>query len=132
MSHTSTRRDADVFGPDSLLRPLVHEARWGLAVLRATLLEAAHPQIGAALMENSTFLTHPWRRLRNTAMSARRLAASGPRRSTPGRGTGRGHRLPGAAARVDRRGPEASQARSRAVAGAAAGSPAGVLAREPT
>ncbi|MEV5330345.1 oxygenase MpaB family protein [Nonomuraea sp. NPDC052634] len=79
MSHTSTRRDADVFGPDSLLRPLVHEARWGLAVLRATLLEAAHPQIGAALMENSTFLTHPWRRLRNTAMSARRLLDPDPR-----------------------------------------------------
>ncbi|MFG1694226.1 oxygenase MpaB family protein [Nonomuraea sp. NPDC049309] len=80
MSHTSgTRQDADPFGPDSLLRPLTHEARWGLAVLRAALLEAAHPRIGAALMENSTFLTHPWRRLRNTAVSARRLLDPDPR-----------------------------------------------------
>ncbi|MEV4804410.1 oxygenase MpaB family protein [Nonomuraea sp. NPDC049421] len=77
MSHTDPQQD--VFGPDSLLRPLASEARWGLAVARATLLEAAHPQIGAALMENSTFLTHPWRRLRNTVTSARRLLDPDPR-----------------------------------------------------
>ncbi|GAA4907259.1 uncharacterized protein (DUF2236 family) [Nonomuraea thailandensis] len=77
MSRTTPQ--ADVFGPDSLLRRLVNEARWGLAVTRATLLEAAHPQIGAALMENSTFLTHPWRRLRNTTMSSRRLLDPDPR-----------------------------------------------------
>ncbi|QYC44220.1 hypothetical protein Nocox_33250 [Nonomuraea coxensis DSM 45129] len=79
MSHTIPQDAVDVFGPDSLLRRLVHEARWGLAVTRATLLEAAHPQIGAALMENSTFLTHPWRRLRNTATSSRRLLDPDPR-----------------------------------------------------
>ncbi|MEO3875175.1 oxygenase MpaB family protein [Nonomuraea sp. B12E4] len=79
MSHTTPREDVDVFGPDSILRRLVNEARWGLAVARATLLEAAYPQIGAALMENSTFLTHPWRRLRNTTMSSRRILDPDPR-----------------------------------------------------
>ncbi|MFB4270957.1 oxygenase MpaB family protein [Nonomuraea sp. GTA35] len=79
MSQTTPQDGADVFGPDSLLRRLVNEARWSLAVTRATLLEAAHPQIGAALMENSTFLTHPWRRLRNTTTSSRRLLDPDPR-----------------------------------------------------
>ncbi|MCK2218483.1 oxygenase MpaB family protein [Actinomadura sp. ATCC 31491] len=78
-THPTPQQDTDVFGPDSLLRPLVNEARWGLAVTRATVLEAAHPQIGAALMDNSTFLTHPWRRLRNTTMSSRRLLDPDPR-----------------------------------------------------
>ncbi|MFB9836480.1 oxygenase MpaB family protein, partial [Actinoallomurus acaciae] len=64
---------ADLYGPDSMLRRLSHEARWGLAVARATVLEAAHPQIGAALIDNSTFVAHPWRRLRNTVLSAQRL-----------------------------------------------------------
>ena len=64
---------ADLYGPESMLRRLCHEARWGLAVARATVLEAAHPQIGAALMANSTFVAHPWRRLRNTTLSAQRL-----------------------------------------------------------
>lgn len=63
----------DLYGPDSMLRRLSHEARWGLAVARATVLEAAHPQIGAALIDNSTFVAHPWRRLRNTVLSAQRL-----------------------------------------------------------
>ncbi|KAB8196341.1 DUF2236 domain-containing protein [Nonomuraea phyllanthi] len=79
MSHTVPEESVDVFGPDSILRRLVNEARWGLAVTRATLLEAAHPQIGAALMENSTFLTRPWRRLRNTTMSSRRILDPDPR-----------------------------------------------------
>ncbi|WP_219506577.1 EF-hand domain-containing protein [Nonomuraea ceibae] len=79
MSRTTTAETTDVFGADSILRRLVGEARWGLAVTRATLLEAAHPQIGAALMENSTFLTHPWRRLRNTATSSRRILSPDPR-----------------------------------------------------
>jgi uncharacterized protein (DUF2236 family) len=59
--------------PFSVLRGLTHEARWGLAVARATVLEAAHPQIGAALIDNSTFVAHPWRRLRNTVLSSQRL-----------------------------------------------------------
>jgi uncharacterized protein (DUF2236 family)/Ca2+-binding EF-hand superfamily protein len=36
-------------------------------------LEAAHPQIGAALIVNSTFVAHPWRRLRNTFTSMQRM-----------------------------------------------------------
>jgi uncharacterized protein (DUF2236 family) len=35
-------------------------------------LQAAHPQIAAALMDDSTFLTHPWRRLHNTMVSMQR------------------------------------------------------------
>jgi uncharacterized protein (DUF2236 family) len=60
-------------GPHSLLHGHCNDARWGLAVVRATVLEAAHPQIGAALIDNSTFVAHPWRRLRNTLNSTRRI-----------------------------------------------------------
>ena len=62
-----------VLGPGSIMGDLVHEARWGLAVVRAVLLEAAHPEIGAALMTASTFVQHPWRRVRNSASSVQRL-----------------------------------------------------------
>ncbi|GAA3517616.1 uncharacterized protein (DUF2236 family) [Streptosporangium album] len=73
MNQTTAEETVDVFGPNSMLRRLVNEARWGLAVTRATVLEAAHPQIGTALIGNSTFVTHPWRRLRNTVVSAQRM-----------------------------------------------------------
>lgn len=73
MNQNTAEEAADVFGPNSMLRRLVNEARWGLAVTRATVLEAAHPQIGAALIGNSTFVTHPWRRLRNTLVSTQRM-----------------------------------------------------------
>ncbi|MFF4624959.1 oxygenase MpaB family protein [Nonomuraea jabiensis] len=73
MSQSTAEQTADAFGPDSMLRRLVNDARWGLAVTRATVLEAAHPQIGAALIENSTFVAHPWRRLRNTLVSMQRV-----------------------------------------------------------
>ncbi|MFG1879601.1 oxygenase MpaB family protein [Sphaerisporangium sp. NPDC049003] len=73
MNQTTAQETVDVFGPDSMLRRLVNEARWGLAVTRATVLEAAHPQIGTALINNSTFVTHPWRRLRNTLASTQRM-----------------------------------------------------------
>ncbi|MEV4245129.1 EF-hand domain-containing protein [Streptosporangium canum] len=73
MNQTTAEETVDVFGPNSMLRRLVNEARWGLAVARATVLEAAHPQIGAALIGNSTFVTHPWRRLRNTVVSTQRM-----------------------------------------------------------
>ncbi|MGH8881513.1 MAG: oxygenase MpaB family protein, partial [Stackebrandtia sp.] len=58
--------DSDILGKHSLLHGYCNDARWGLAVVRATVLEAAHPQVGAALLDNSTFVAHPWRRLRNT------------------------------------------------------------------
>lgn len=60
-------------GPGPLLRHYANQARWGLAATRASVLEAAHPQIGAALAGNSTFVARPWRRLRNTLVSMRRL-----------------------------------------------------------
>ncbi|MBW8484417.1 oxygenase MpaB family protein [Actinomadura parmotrematis] len=69
---------ADVLGPHALLASYCDDARWGLAVVRATVLEAAHPQIGAALIDNSTFVTHPWRRLRNTLLSTRRIMDADP------------------------------------------------------
>ena len=58
--------------PYPLLRELSGELGWGLAMVRAVVLQAAHPQIAAALMADSTFLTHPWRRLHNTMVSLRR------------------------------------------------------------
>lgn len=62
-----------LFGPGSQFHALFDDPRWALAVVRATVLEAAHPQVGAALADNSTFVTHPWRRLRNTLTSLRRM-----------------------------------------------------------
>ncbi|MFI6515534.1 oxygenase MpaB family protein [Spirillospora sp. NPDC050679] len=61
------------FGTGSLLRKLTTELRWGLAATRATVLEAAHPQVGGALLDHSTFVVHPWRRLFNTITSVDRL-----------------------------------------------------------
>ncbi|MFI8346496.1 oxygenase MpaB family protein [Streptomyces sp. NPDC085596] len=52
---------------------LFNDPRWALALIRATVLEAAHPQIGAALVDHSSFVTHPWRRLRNTFLSTQRM-----------------------------------------------------------
>ncbi|MFE3602017.1 oxygenase MpaB family protein [Streptomyces sp. NPDC059142] len=62
-----------LFGPDSQFHRFFNDPRWALAVVRATVLEAAHPQIGAALADNSTFVAHPWRRLRNTLVSLQRM-----------------------------------------------------------
>ncbi|MFJ6728520.1 oxygenase MpaB family protein [Streptomyces sp. NPDC091281] len=62
-----------MFGPGSEFHAFFHDPRWALAMVRATVLEAAHPQIGAALLDNSTFVTHPWRRLRNTFLSLQRM-----------------------------------------------------------
>ncbi|MEU2118619.1 oxygenase MpaB family protein [Streptomyces sp. NPDC016459] len=71
---TAGRADeAPLFGPEPQFRPLLDDPRWALAMIRATVLEAAHPQIGAALVDNSTFVAHPWRRLRNTFLSMRRM-----------------------------------------------------------
>ncbi|REF00791.1 oxygenase MpaB family protein [Thermomonospora umbrina] len=61
------------FGAGSLLKRLTCELRWGLAAVRATVLEAAHPQVGGALLDHSTFVVHPWRRLFNTITSIDRL-----------------------------------------------------------
>ena len=58
--------------PYPLLRDLSGELGWGLAMVRAVVLQAAHPQVAAALMDDSTFLTHPWRRLHNTMISLQR------------------------------------------------------------
>jgi uncharacterized protein (DUF2236 family) len=68
-----TTAETAAFGEGSLLHRLCNEARWGLAATRASILEAAHPQIGAALIDHSTFVAHPWRRLRNTVVSTQRI-----------------------------------------------------------
>ncbi|MET9450201.1 oxygenase MpaB family protein [Streptomyces cinerochromogenes] len=62
-----------LFGPGSRFEAFFNDPRWALAVVRATVLEAAHPQVGAALVDNSTFVVHPWRRLRNTVVSLQRM-----------------------------------------------------------
>ncbi|MFB4423088.1 oxygenase MpaB family protein [Streptomyces sp. QL37] len=62
-----------LFGPGSQFHRFFNDPRWALAVVRATVLEAAHPQIGAALVDNSSFVVHPWRRLRNTLVSLQRM-----------------------------------------------------------
>ncbi|MFD5135697.1 oxygenase MpaB family protein [Streptomyces sp. NPDC058378] len=62
-----------LFGPGSEFHRFFNDPRWALAVVRATVLEAAHPQIGAALADNSSFVVHPWRRLRNTLVSLQRM-----------------------------------------------------------
>ncbi|MBQ1090503.1 oxygenase MpaB family protein [Streptomyces sp. B93] len=84
MTTTDTARsaeaapDAPLFGPDSRFSAFFDDPRWALAIIRATVLEAAHPQIGAALVDNSTFVAHPWRRLRNTFLSMRRMFGADP------------------------------------------------------
>ncbi|MFJ3438798.1 oxygenase MpaB family protein [Streptomyces cyaneofuscatus] len=75
---TATADEAPLFGPESQFRAFFDDPRWALAMIRATVLEAAHPQIGAALADNSTFVAHPWRRLRNTFLSMRRMFDADP------------------------------------------------------
>ncbi|NEB60796.1 DUF2236 domain-containing protein [Streptomyces diastaticus] len=80
-SRTHTGRAADeppLFGEGSRFHSFFDDPRWALAIIRATVLEAAHPQIGAALIDNSTFVAHPWRRLRNTFLSMRRMYSGDP------------------------------------------------------
>ncbi|MEU5089987.1 oxygenase MpaB family protein [Streptomyces sp. NPDC021356] len=62
-----------LFGPGSQFHQFFDDPRWALAMIRATVLEAAHPQIGAALIDNSVFVAHPWRRLWNTFRSLQRM-----------------------------------------------------------
>jgi uncharacterized protein (DUF2236 family) len=73
-----TTGEAPLFGPGSQFHAFFDDPRWALAIIRATVLEAAHPQIGAALVDNSTFVAHPWRRLRNTFLSMRRMFGNDP------------------------------------------------------
>ncbi|MFF7051808.1 oxygenase MpaB family protein [Streptomyces griseorubiginosus] len=75
---TGTADTAPLFSPQSQFRAFFDDPRWALAIIRATVLEAAHPQIGAALADNSTFVAHPWRRLRNTFLSMRRMFDADP------------------------------------------------------
>ncbi|WNF25342.1 oxygenase MpaB family protein [Streptomyces sp. C11-1] len=75
---TTTAGETPLFGPESQFRAFFDDPRWALAMIRATVLEAAHPQIGAALADNSTFITHPWRRLRNTFLSMLRMFDADP------------------------------------------------------
>lgn len=75
---TSTADETAPFGAHTQFNAFFDDPRWALAVIRATVLEAAHPQIGAALVDNSTFVAHPWRRLRNTFLSTRRMFDTDP------------------------------------------------------
>ena len=64
--------------PYPLMRDLSRELGWGLAVVRGAVLQAALPQIAAALTDQSTFVTHPWRRLHNTMISMQRQVDERP------------------------------------------------------
>jgi uncharacterized protein (DUF2236 family)/Ca2+-binding EF-hand superfamily protein len=75
---TQRAEETPLFGPESHFSAFFDDPRWALAIIRATVLEAAHPQIGAALVDNSTFVAHPWRRLRNTFLSMRRMFGTDP------------------------------------------------------
>ncbi|MET7937868.1 oxygenase MpaB family protein [Streptomyces sp. NPDC005322] len=75
---TGTADETPLFAPGSQFSAFFDDPRWALAMIRATVLEAAHPQIGAALVDNSTFVAHPWRRLRNTFLSMRRMFGADP------------------------------------------------------
>ncbi|WBB59259.1 oxygenase MpaB family protein [Streptomyces sp. WMMC500] len=75
---TGTADGASPFDSESQFKGFFDDPRWALAIIRATVLEAAHPQIGAALVDNSVFVAHPWRRLRNTFVSMRRMFGTDP------------------------------------------------------
>ncbi|MGV9267582.1 oxygenase MpaB family protein [Kitasatospora sp. NPDC003701] len=75
--HTeSAARPGPLFGPGTRFHRLFDDPCWAVAMIRATVLEAAHPQIGAALVDSSTFVTHPWRRLNNTLRSLQRMTGT--------------------------------------------------------
>ncbi len=95
-------RSGPVPSPDPRFGSFFDDPRWVLAMIRATVLEAAHPAIGAALIENSTFVAHPWRRLRNTYLSMQRMVgADGPTREREAARLNRMHaRLKGTDARM--------------------------------
>ncbi|MEU5369022.1 oxygenase MpaB family protein [Streptomyces sp. NPDC005951] len=75
---TGTAEETPLFATQAPFRAFFDDPRWALAIIRATVLEAAHPQVGAALADNSTFVAHPWRRLRNTFLSMRRMFDDDP------------------------------------------------------
>ncbi|MFI0090818.1 oxygenase MpaB family protein [Streptomyces bobili] len=75
---TTAADETPLSGTESQFSAFFDDPRWALAIIRATVLEAAHPQIGAALVDNSTFVAHPWRRLRNTFLSMRRMFDADP------------------------------------------------------
>lgn len=77
-TEAGTAGEPSLFGLESHFSAFFDDPRWALAMIRATVLEAAHPQIGAALVDNSTFVAHPWRRLRNTFLSMRRMFGTEP------------------------------------------------------
>lgn len=75
---TTAADETPLSGTEPQFSAIFDDPRWALAIIRATVLEAAHPQIGAALVDNSTFVAHPWRRLRNTFVSMRRMFDADP------------------------------------------------------
>ncbi|TXS21976.1 DUF2236 domain-containing protein [Streptomyces sp. adm13(2018)] len=69
---------AHIFGPQTRFNGLFDDPCWAAAMIRATVLEAAYPPIGAALADSSTFVTRPWRRLNNTLRSFRIMTGPDP------------------------------------------------------
>ncbi|CRK61111.1 hypothetical protein [Alloactinosynnema sp. L-07] len=69
----------DPLGPHSVTWRVMADARTFLCGGRALLLQVAHPAVGAAVRDHSTFKTDPWPRLWGTVNSALRLTYGGPR-----------------------------------------------------
>ncbi|WP_304523926.1 oxygenase MpaB family protein [Actinokineospora sp. PR83] len=72
----------DPLGPASLTWRLMADARTALCGGRALLMQVAHPAVGAAVADHSTFRHDPWPRLWGTVNSALRLTYGGPRAHT--------------------------------------------------
>lgn len=85
---TGTADETPLFASEPQFRAFFDDPRWALAIIRATVLEAAHPQVGAALADNSTFVAHPWRRLRATPSSACGACSTPTQRYANGRPPG--------------------------------------------
>ncbi len=73
-----TAHEPPLFGPDSKFQGFFDDPRWALAIVRATVLEAAPPAGRCRPGRQLHLRRPPWRRLRNTFLSMRRMSAPTP------------------------------------------------------
>ncbi|WTW92972.1 oxygenase MpaB family protein [Streptomycetaceae bacterium NBC_01309] len=69
---TGTGLSPEFPGPDSLTWRYLGQWRLMLVIGRALVLETAHPMVGAAVSDYSTYRKHPWRRTEQTVVSLQR------------------------------------------------------------
>src|SRR5689334_21753012 len=65
-------------GPGSLTWQLLGQWRMALVMPRLLVRQAAHPVVGAGLVKQSTYRTHPWRRVDHTLISLQRFVYASP------------------------------------------------------